>query len=300
MECVVCHSEAGIDAPTGDLHHWHCPRCGDFHIEGTAESLLRDKTIAHPGAVSGWIRHQNGMGVTPTITSGSLDDLRTLQKPNFRERAEKFLLVAVATSPKLGDAVLARVEELTGASYSDDLQETAMIRNYLEEENLIAKHEPLNKPIYWRVTPLGHIKADELRAIRAASKQGFVAMWFSEDMDPVYEGGIEPAIYAAGYEPMIIKKKEHANKIDDEIIAEIRRSAFVVADFTGHRGGVYFEAGYAMGRGLPVIWTCQKDDFQNLHFDIRQYNCIDWTAPADLATRLQKRIEALLGRGPIA
>jgi hypothetical protein len=68
----------------------------------------------------------------------------------------------------------------------------------------------------------------------------------------------------------------------------------------GHRGGVYFEAGYAMGRGLPVIWTCKRDDIDTLHFDVRQYNCIDWTAPGDLATRLQKRIEALLGRGPIA
>lgn len=48
---------------------------------------------------------------------------------------------------------------------------------------------------------------------------------------------------------MMIGSKEHSNKIDDEIIGEIRRSAFIVADFTGHRGGVYFEAGFAMGLG---------------------------------------------------
>jgi nucleoside 2-deoxyribosyltransferase len=95
-------------------------------------------------------------------------------------------------------------------------------------------------------------------------------------------------------------RKEHADKIDDEIIAEIRRSAFLIADFTGHRGGVYFEAGYAMGCGLPVIWTCQKDDIEKLHFDILQYNCIDWGEPSELRKRLQKRIEALLGRGPRA
>jgi nucleoside 2-deoxyribosyltransferase len=77
-------------------------------------------------------------------------------------------------------------------------------------------------------------------------------------------------------------------------------SAFLIADFTGHRGGVYFETGYAMGRGLPVIWMCRKDDVDNLHFDIRQYNSINRSEPTELAKRLQKGIEALLGRGPRA
>jgi hypothetical protein len=36
-----------------------------------------------------------------------------------------------------------------------------------------------------------------------------------------------------------------------------------------------------------------------LHFDIRQYNCIDWQAPEELAQRLQARIEALFGDGPL-
>jgi hypothetical protein len=73
----------------------------------------------------------------------------------------------------------------------------------------------------------------------------------------------------------------------------------VVADFTGHRGGVYYEAGYAAGRGLPIVWTCRRDDINNLHFDIRQYNCIDWTEPSELAKRLRVRIEAVLGDGPV-
>jgi hypothetical protein len=88
-------------------------------------------------------------------------------------------------------------------------------------------------------------------------------------------------------------------QICDEIIAEIRRSRFVVADYTGHRGGVYYEAGFAAGRGLPVILTCRNSDMDKLHFDIRQYNCIDWHSPEELAKRLQVRIEALLGDGPL-
>jgi nucleoside 2-deoxyribosyltransferase len=73
----------------------------------------------------------------------------------------------------------------------------------------------------------------------------------------------------------------------------------VVADFTGQRGGVYYEAGYAAGRGIPVVWSCRKDQIKDLHFDIRQYNCIDWETPAELARRLESRITAVIGDGPL-
>jgi hypothetical protein len=135
------------------------------------------------------------------------------------------------------------------------------------------------------------------RALPPLSDQAFIAMWFNEKLNTAYSKGIKLAIRSCGYKPMIIRTKEHANKIDDEIISEIKRSTFLIADLTGHRGGVYFEAGIAMGLGVPVIWTCRKDDIGNLHFDIRQYNCIAWTKPDDLARQLRKRILRVVGKG---
>ena len=130
------------------------------------------------------------------------------------------------------------------------------------------------------------------------SSQGFVAMWFHEDLDKIYLSGFQLGIFNAGYDPIRIDQIEHVNRIDDEMIRQINASKFVVADFTGHRGGVYFEAGYAMGFGIPVFWTCRKEDMDKLHFDIRQFNCIDWTTTEELATRLSVRLEAMLGEGP--
>lgn len=95
-------------------------------------------------------------------------------------------------------------------------------------------------------------------------------------MDSVAINSFEKAISDAGYEPMRIDRREHNGKIDDQIIVEIKKSKFVVCDFTGHRGGVYFEAGFAMGLGKPVIWCCKEDYFNDLHFDTRQYNHIKW------------------------
>ena len=129
--------------------------------------------------------------------------------------------------------------------------------------------------------------------------QCFVAMWFDDSMKQVYEEGIEKAIIKCGYKPLRIDQKQHLNKICDEAIAEIRRSRFVVADFThgadGARGSVYYEAGFAHALGLPVIFSCQKDQEKPLHFDTRQYPHILWKTPEDLCAQLRDKIGALIG-----
>ena len=71
----------------------------------------------------------------------------------------------------------------------------------------------------------------------------------------------------------------HNDLIDVKIISEIKNSRFVVADFTEQKHGVYFEAGYARGMGIPVIWCVRKDDLENLHFDTHHYNYILWETP---------------------
>ena len=124
-------------------------------------------------------------------------------------------------------------------------------------------------------------------------------MWFDDSMMKIYDEAISKGILNAGYNPHLVINREHNGKIDDEIIAQIRQSRFLLADFTGHRGGVYYEAGFAQGLGIEVIWTCNKNAIEDLHFDIRQYNCIVW-ANEDLnefKRRITSRIEASIGRG---
>ncbi|HEU4456071.1 MAG TPA: hypothetical protein VFR81_23595 [Longimicrobium sp.] len=136
----------------------------------------------------------------------------------------------------------------------------------------------------------------ELRSAQPDSRQAFVAMWFADELTLAWTEGIRPGLKDAGYTAVRLDAVEHNEKIDDRIIAEIRRSGLVVADLTGGRANVYFEAGFAMGLGVPVIWTCREDHLDDLHFDTRQYNYIGWTTPADLRERLRLRIEATLPR----
>lgn len=151
--------------------------------------------------------------------------------------------------------------------------------------------------------PPGYARLAELDGTSSASDQAFVAMWFDNSMRDAYKKGIAAGIEDAGYEPFRIDGKEHNNKIDDQIIAEIRRSRFLVADFTqgetGARGGVYYEAGFAHGLNIPVIFTCKEDVLGKVHFDTRQYNHIVWKTPEDLRERLAQRISATIGDGPL-
>jgi hypothetical protein len=135
---------------------------------------------------------------------------------------------------------------------------------------------------------------DNLKNYPSDSKRAFVAMWFHESMDAYYKDGIEKAIQDAGYEPVRIDMQEFNEKICDEIIAEIKRCKFLVSDFSGQRGGVYFEAGFAKGLGRDVIFTVNKDDVEKLHFDTRQYNHIVYDSPEDLRNQLYNRICATI------
>jgi nucleoside 2-deoxyribosyltransferase len=90
------------------------------------------------------------------------------------------------------------------------------------------------------------------------SKRCFVALHFTDEMLEMYRSAFAPAIERAGFEPRLANEPAHNERIDARIVTEIRQLRSVVADVTGARTGVYFEAGYALGQGRPVIWTCPR------------------------------------------
>jgi hypothetical protein len=140
--------------------------------------------------------------------------------------------------------------------------------------------------------------SERLRRVGTGSRIAFVAMSFDPSLNSALSDGIAAAISDAKYEPLRVDKVHHNEKICDRIVVDIRRSRFVVADVTMQRQGVYFEAGFAMALGLPVIWCCRKDDLNHVHFDTRQYNHIVWEQPADLRQQLLDRILATIGTSP--
>src|SRR5262249_53117820 len=111
----------------------------------------------------------------------------------------------------------------------------------------------------------------------------FVAMYFAPELRAAYDEGIRPAIEDdCGLRAISVDLEEHNDDINDRILAGIRSAQCVVADFTGQRQGVYFEAGFALGLGRTVIWTCRADNLPTLHFDTNHRNHVVWTNHAEL------------------
>ena len=142
---------------------------------------------------------------------------------------------------------------------------------------------------------LGWLRIEQLQKNSDEIPQGFIAMWFNDSMQNARNAIIE-AIEDCGYTAMIIDIKEHNNQIVPEILYEIKKSSFIVADLTGHRGGVYYEAGYANALGKEVILTCKDNDLDKLHFDVKQQNTIFWNDTVDLKERIKRRIMATIGK----
>ncbi|MDD9984781.1 MAG: hypothetical protein OXQ31_00765 [Spirochaetaceae bacterium] len=241
------------------------------------------------------------------VTAELIERARRQPPLSVDERAERLLRFTEKKARRIGETVTLTVRGDGGSSpefalamawsESTDLSEVTFLRDYLDRQGWIDG----NSAYQYAVTVEGHRRIADVKK-SADATQAFVAMWFDHEMRAAYTNGIEPAIESAGYKPMRIDQKVDAVKIDDEIIAEIRRSRFLVADFThgkaGARGGVYFEAGFALGLGIPVIYTCREDAIDSIHFDTRQYHHTLWEGPEDLRDKLKKRILALIGEGP--
>ena len=217
---------------------------------------------------------------------------------------------------------LADDESLIKIYYSDDPDHLDQVEKGM-----------LDKPpiTYCVLTTKGYHRLRELQRPNQESNQCFVAMWFGAEMKDAFDNAIKPAIEYIEpgetdprFKAVKIDNVEHLNDINDEIIAQIRRSRFMVCDLTGYRGGVYFEAGFAYGLGLDVIYTCRKDwaraetlkdtngkqvkflfdgkgnkikvQKEGVHFDLTHRNRIEWDSDAldEFKSKLENRIKALI------
>ena len=277
-----------------------------------------------------WLVDQRQQGNNcPVITEEIVEYAISRHRLPINERADRLLRFLSKQTNMAGESIF--LFEHSGESHRDDFgspiypdmptnpvflaamawsestspDEVSYLVDYLEEEGWVRESHkgvgPVPRSYRFRVTVSGHVRiADEVA--RTDSSQAFVAMWFDNSVESAYDEGIAPAIQDCGFEAKRIDRDPAVDKIDDAIISEIRRSRFLVADFThgkrGARGGVYYEAGFAHGLGIPVIFTCRSDKIDEVHFDTRQYAHIRWNSTSKLRHSLRDKILARIGEGP--
>lgn len=305
MDCPICKLESQeiFHDPSGDDTKVKCDRCGTFIITRPARLAIASERIGYK--MLAWIRNLTEQEADPPRLTAEM--LESIEKnlPDYTVTEKQLILLKnierrmdfpgeeVSLMPKIHYPLSWAKNEKEFTYYLKSLAERGLIRFSVED------HRTINDPI--RVVDITAAGWDFLeRNARTAtiSDQAFVAMSFSPELKTIWENGIKKAIERVGYVAYRVDSEPHADRIDVKIMAEIKNSRFLVADVTEQKRGVYFEAGYALGLGIPVLWLCRKNDLKNAHFDTNHYNHVLWENEAGLEEELYNFVCAIVGKGP--
>jgi hypothetical protein len=306
--CALCKSTATSKRLPDNAGAIGCARCGNYEVTPKAFDALGTTPEGKPlYLLSGRTKTTEFLwGAQHRIEFSEVDALNNgvLRDKTFSEKVELAMRWLEAQQHNLAALVPVNAGNDYPAAYCRTPEEYQHLMNELAALGYIhAFSPPYVQNARIATSGWGFLEA---RTNRGSGSQAFIAMSFAPEMKAA-EDAIRAGVEAAGYEPVLVKDREFEDGIVDKIFAEIRRSRFVIADFTQNKAGVYYEAGFALGLGMRVIGSCEKGHFDlkgkdPLHFDVRHLNMIAWTSSdlADLTTRVERRIRAILGAGPKA
>jgi len=283
---------------------FRCNRCGTYLLSEEFHDRCRELRDAERASwwfrLSSWIRQQNSMGNRrPEIDGDPGEFIAALPSKTVGEQLDLLLHFVDQQAVRPGRVV--RINPLADAVHvwAENQAEVAFLLDSLVEMRRLRLAPPYASHMEYcdvLLTAAGYLHLETLAASTANNRQVFVAMWFDQSMDAAWSKGLEPGIRRAGFDPFRIDQKPHGERIDAKILVEIRRSRAVIADATGQRPSVMFEAGFAEGLGKPVIWTCQADEEAKMPFDTRQLQHVLWKCPDDLADQLEPVIKHRLAQ----
>lgn len=186
-----------------------------------------------------------------------------------------------------------RDEEFWLKNYFRTPEESAFYLEGLKEKGWINFNHTISSGFSIQISHLGLNKVLELQDYGKNSKNCFIAMAFNDETKP-YREAIKVALKNTGFKIIIIDEEniDSDKTIPDAIFAAIKKSKFCIADFSFHSRGVYFESGFALGLGMPVIYTCHDKETAEAHFDIKQLQQIRYSTPDELTKLLTDKIEA--------
>jgi hypothetical protein len=342
-DCLLCGEKVtGLDHEgsaniTCTKEYYYCKRCSYVYLTGTAASIVEsfsndDRHILSMTFRNEWERSGREISMKNLKSS---DDLKRIVAQFTSldpiEKMDNALINCHRVIPYIGKIITIDFNYDYPYYYCENESELISLFGLLQEEGFIKGPDIRNPHVDPKLTAKGYQRIREIQKPNQESNQCFVAMWFAAEMNDAFDKAIMPAIEyvepgktKSKFKAIKIDNVEHVNDINDEIIAQIRRSRFMVCDLTGYRGGVYFEAGFAHGLGLDVIYTCRKDwtkaeilkddegndmEFlidgngnkikvqkEGVHFDLAHRNRIEWDPNKleEFKTKLENRIKAVI------
>lgn len=290
-KCPVCGTPGASEEPAAGYTGADtvtCSRCGPFVISVTAKVILEElipRRAINNSRLSHALRLRYDAQRKPTVLRD--EDLQTYQDDRINISPEQqfdSLILWIGNNQQAVQewaksnlhALAARVGAAIGSDHSEG--GVAWLVNSFIDNGLYEFQRGGPEESY-RLKPAGWVRFSELNRRIVNSRSAFMAMKFgNEILDGVLRDCFQPAAKRAGFTLNALNERPSAGLIDNQIRAGIRAARFVIADLSHNNNGAYFEAGFAEGLGLPVIYTCEAEKFtkEKTHFDTNHMHTIVW------------------------
>ncbi len=297
VSCSICNSQAELYPRLKDKTDLNCSYCGTYSITGSfeIESCFTDTTNFYK--VSSWIREQNDLFQNhPIIDYEKFEEILNMKDKRIKEKFDLMMhnLSYYTIRASLNKNILIK------CWIKDENQFLKLYKKALENElldgNLSGVINTFVYPSFHGLTFDGLEYIENLDNPNQSSKNIFVAFNFQDELNDIFNIHLNQAITENGFNYVVVNQNnvEHNQSINDEIIVKLKSSRIIIADFTYHRNSVYFEAGFAMGMNIPIIWTCQDGHDKEMSFDTRQFPHIIWKNKDDLVKQVIDRIKVII------
>jgi len=206
--------------------------------------------------------------------------------PSPLEQADNLILLIGDKQPTPStwvDVTPSEIAAIIGIAVSADGNDSggwSWLHSQLEPKNLYRLHPtPPGGVVRIMLEMPGWEKYEALKKQRIESRTAFMALKFGQAaVTRMVDECIRPAVDRTGFELRILTDPQGAGLIDDKIRAGLLGARFVISDLTYGSPGAYWEAGFGEGRGIPVIYTCEKAEWEKnkTHFDTNHMVTIIW------------------------
>ena len=312
MNCPFC--KFSID---GESDISNCPNCGLTQIPEELSSVV-DEIITESGVdkdlgqfkICRYLARFTGNDSASDKRRAALDDKNVIQRvleqplPTPLEQVDNLIRLLAESEKHFEQQHL----HFNGFAHQIGCRNfdffCEIVRN-VEQRQLVSVYgdTSMNQTMYNGVPGLLTVQGwqhyDELLKGKTSSNKGFMAMQFdNKHLRQILNENLKPAAKQAGFDLATLDDQPAAGLIDDHILVAIRTSAFVVADLSDKNSGAYFEAGFALGLGKQVLFTCEREKWEKnkTHFDTNHRRTILWDfkKPEEAAKDLKAAIRATL------
>jgi hypothetical protein len=270
QQCTFCAT--GLPKPfkrSGDAIEANCPCCGLYRITGSAADAIAhwDMPESEWITIAHHIRKMTDRADPPGLDYATLKAIReTANLPHPDQIIDEFVMWLGNKSRWPAETMFINYVEHRAVLGAVDGQAFDYMTQYISQTPWFAgaRVAPIGGATEIRgcaLSPRGWERFRQLMRSHSASKYGFVAMQYGNaELDAVVRNHFVPQTQLAGFDLRRLDDNQAAaGLIDDQLRVRIRLARFLICDLTHGNRGAYWEAGFAEGLGLPVIYSCRRN-----------------------------------------